>query len=90
MLRIRSALMREQHMLVNQMLILTAGHQRSPSAQTAQEEPGQPRHRRGPVSPNFIADAPNVPWLIDIERHEALLNREEVRDLLHRTVAADR
>jgi hypothetical protein len=31
-----------------------------------------------------------VPWLIDIERHEALLNREEVRDLLHRTVAADR
>jgi hypothetical protein len=29
-------------------------------------------------------------WLTDIERHEALLNREEVRDLLHRTVAADR
>jgi hypothetical protein len=36
----------------------------------------------------FHADAPNRLWLGDIERHEALLNREEVQDLLHRAVAA--
>jgi putative transposase len=42
------------------------------------------------VDRHFFAAAPNRLWLADIERHEALLNREEVRDLLHRTVAADR
>jgi hypothetical protein len=28
----------------------------------------------------FTADAPNQLWLADIVRHEALLNRVEVRD----------
>jgi transposase InsO family protein len=36
----------------------------------------------------FHASAPNVLWLTDIERHEALLNREEVQDLLLQPVAA--
>jgi hypothetical protein len=38
----------------------------------------------------FTAPAPNVLWLTDIERHEALLNRVEVKDLHRRVVAAAR
>ena len=40
------------------------------------------------VERQFRADEPNRLWVADLERHEALLNREEVQDLLHRAVAA--
>jgi putative transposase len=40
------------------------------------------------VARQFHATAPNRLWVADLERHEALLNREEVKDLLHRPVAA--
>jgi putative transposase len=36
----------------------------------------------------FVAGAPNRLWVADFERHEALLNREEVQDLLRSAVAA--
>ncbi len=36
----------------------------------------------------FTAPAPNRLWVADIERHEALLNREGVQDPLHQPVAA--
>jgi putative transposase len=36
----------------------------------------------------FSATAPNQLWVADIERHEALTNREEVEVLLLRPVAA--
>lgn len=42
------------------------------------------------VSREFTAAAPNLLWFTDIERHEALLNRVEVRDLHRRAVAAAR
>jgi putative transposase len=42
------------------------------------------------VNRAFDPAQPDRLWVMDVERHEALLNREEVRDLLHRTVAADR
>jgi hypothetical protein len=38
----------------------------------------------------FDVAAPNRAWVADIERHEALLIREEVQDLLLRPVAAGR
>jgi len=40
------------------------------------------------VQRQFTATRPNETWLTDIERHEALLNREEVQDLLLQPVAA--
>jgi putative transposase len=40
------------------------------------------------TKPELVADKPLVVWTWDIERHEALLNREEVRDLLLQPVAA--
>jgi putative transposase len=39
------------------------------------------------VNRQFTVDAANLLWITDIERHEALLNRVEVRDL-HRCVVA--
>ena len=42
------------------------------------------------VNRNFTASAPNRLWLTDLERHEALLNREEVQDPLLQPVAAGR
>jgi putative transposase len=42
------------------------------------------------VNRDFGAEAPNRLWLVDFERHEALSNRVEVRDLRRRTVAAVR
>jgi putative transposase len=38
--------------------------------------------------PELMAVGPNEVWSSDIERHEALLNREEVQDLLLQPVAA--
>jgi hypothetical protein len=40
------------------------------------------------VQRQFRAGAPNHLWVADLERHEALANREKVRDLLHQPVAA--
>jgi hypothetical protein len=40
------------------------------------------------VQRDFHAAQPNELWLTDIERHEALSNREEVQDLLLQPVAA--
>jgi hypothetical protein len=40
------------------------------------------------VNREFSADAPNRLWVADLERHEALLNRAEVRDLRGPPVAA--
>lgn len=42
------------------------------------------------VRRQFTAEAPDRLWLTDIERHEALLNRVEVRDHHRRVVAAAR
>jgi transposase InsO family protein len=40
------------------------------------------------VDRHFVASAPNRLWVADLERHEALLNREGVQDPLHQLVAA--
>jgi len=40
------------------------------------------------VERQFVADGPNRLWVADLERHEALSNREEVQDLLLQPVAA--
>ena len=40
------------------------------------------------VERQFVADRPNRLWVADLERHEALSNREEVQDLLLQPVAA--
>jgi putative transposase len=40
------------------------------------------------VNRQFAVEEPNRLWLTDIERHEALTNREEVGDLLRSAVAA--
>jgi putative transposase len=40
------------------------------------------------VDRQFWASRPNQLWVADFERHEALLNRVEVRDLHRRAVAA--
>ncbi|WP_216843330.1 hypothetical protein [Phytoactinopolyspora alkaliphila] len=60
--------------------------------------PGPPVHddlcavvdEDGRVRHVFTADALNQLWLVDIERHEALLNRVEVEDLHRRAAAAAR
>ncbi len=41
-----------------------------------------------PVQRKFHATAPRRLWVADIERHEALLNRVEVKDLHCRAVVA--
>jgi putative transposase len=43
-----------------------------------------PAHKK----PELIATGTNTVWSWDIERHEALVNREEVQDLLLQPVAA--
>jgi putative transposase len=58
--------------------------------------PGRPKYRKIPnmptasdlVSREFARTEPNRLWLTDIERHEALSDREEVRDLFLWAVAA--
>lgn len=40
------------------------------------------------VDRNFVATRPNELWVTDFERHEALLNRVEVKGLHHCAVAA--
>jgi hypothetical protein len=42
------------------------------------------------VEHDFSATAPNLLWLTDIERHEALLNRAVVKGHRGRSVAAGR
>ena len=51
--------------------------------------PGRDKERpEDLVKRAFRASAPNRLWVADIERHEALLNREGVQDPLHQLVAA--
>ena len=58
--------------------------------------PGSRRRRHLPSVPTaadlvdrqFYADGPNRIWVMDFERHEALSDRGEVRDLFLRAVAA--
>ncbi len=50
-------------------------------------KPGPPVHD-DLVERQFSAEATNLLWLTDIERHEALSNRVEVGDLHRRAVAA--
>jgi putative transposase len=47
-------------------------------------------HLRAPdlVQRQFVATRPDQLWVADIERHEALLNREGVQDPLRQPVAA--
>jgi putative transposase len=40
------------------------------------------------AKPELLATRPNELWSWDVERHEALWNREEVRDLFRQPVAA--
>jgi putative transposase len=40
------------------------------------------------AKPELLAERPNELWSWDVERHEALWNREEVRDLFRQPVAA--
>ena len=62
------------------------------------KKPGPPVHddlcavvdADGKTRHEFRADAPNQLWLTDIVRHEALLNRVEVRDHHRLAVAAAR
>ena len=55
---------------------------------------GEVRERRDQLThpayakPELLAERPNELWSWDIERHEAFWNREEVRDLFRRPVAA--
>jgi len=51
--------------------------------------PGVPSHD-DLVRRNFTADAPNVVWVADIERHEALSNLAVMKGHGHRFVAAGR
>jgi len=48
----------------------------------------QPHKRPRSSYVRFCAALPNECWQADVERHEALLNREEVKDLLLQPVAA--
>jgi transposase len=48
----------------------------------------QPQKRPRSSFVRFEASLPNECWQADIERHEALVNREEVEDLLLQSVAA--
>ena len=62
------------------------------------KKPGQPVHddlcavvdADGRTRHEFRADGPNQLWLTDVVRHEALLNRVEVRDHHRLAVAAAR
>jgi putative transposase len=92
MLRIRAALEIEQGIIVNKKLVwkimrqlglqgLPGPRRRSWNKTNEATEPDLVERR-------FSSSAPNELWLTDVERHEALLNREEVQDLLLQPVAA--
>jgi len=90
--RIRAALFYEHGLVVNYKLVRRLMHEAGLSGL-----PGKKKGRRNLVNiamheelvnRNFTASSPNRLWVTDIERHEALLNREEVKDLLLQPVAA--
>ena len=62
---------------------------RGKKLRTTRPDPAAGRHP-DLVDRKFVADAPNQLWVTDLERHEALLNREEVEELLPWAVAAAR
>ncbi|MDA8183045.1 MAG: hypothetical protein M0035_01230 [Actinomycetota bacterium] len=57
------------------------------AADEVRERRAQARHPTR-ARPELMADRPNRCWSWDIERHEALSNREEVQGLLPQPVAA--
>lgn len=61
-------------------------------AQKVRTTTADPAAQRAPdlVNRAFTTEAPDVLWVADFERHEALLNRVEVEDLHRRAVAAAR
>lgn len=63
------------------------GLRKGKKLRTTRPDTGQPRHP-DLVHRSFGAEAPDRLWVTDIERHEALLNREEVQDLFFQLVAA--
>jgi hypothetical protein len=58
----------------------------APQPSTTKPHPAHPKYPY--LLRNLRINRPNQVWCADIERHEALLNREEVQDLLCRPVAA--
>ena len=65
------------------------GVNRSKKVRTTRPDDEAARHP-DLVDRQFVAEAPNQLWVTDLERHEALLNREEVEELLPWAVAAAR
>jgi len=63
------------------------GARRSKRVRTTRRDHGAGRHP-DLVERRFTATEPNRLWVTDLERHEALLNRAEVRDLRGPPVAA--
>jgi putative transposase len=61
---------------------------RIPRANTVTKDRRRQRTHPAKRRPELIATRPNEIWSWDIERHEALLNREGVQDPLHQLVAA--
>jgi len=92
--RMRAALFYDRGLVVNRKLIrrIMAEHGLSglPTRKKGRRNLVNMATTEDLVNRNFTAPAPNALWLTDIERHEALLNREEVKDLLLQPVAADR
>ena len=66
-----------------------AGIRRGTRRRTTVADPAAPRPA-DLVEHRFSTEAPDRLWVADFERHEALLNRVEVRDLRRRVVAAAR
>ena len=64
-----------------------AGVVRTKRVRTTRPDPVAPRHP-DLVKRDFTASAPNQLWVTDLVRHEALLNRVEVRDHRRSAVAA--
>jgi putative transposase len=91
-LRIRAALEIEQGLIVNTKLVLKIMRQLGLKGLPGPRK-GVKNLKNAPtcedlVQRRFTASGPNELWLTDIERHEALLNREEVQDPLLQPVAA--
>jgi putative transposase len=93
-LRVKAALEIEQGLIVNTKLVKRImrelGIRGLPGPKKGYKNLKNARTCEDLVQRQFTATHPNELWLTDIERHEALSNREEVRDLLHRAVAATR
>ena len=92
MLRVRAALEIEQGLIVNKNLVWKIMRQLGirglPGPKKGKPNLVNAATEEDLVKREFVAKGPNELWLTDIERHEALVNREEVEDLLLQSVAA--